>query len=100
LATSRWVTTLLIAVAVGVAMTADAAAADFASRVTFAGLPVPGAVVTVTQGDASRTTVTDDQGFFGFRDLADGPWALHIEMLGFGAISQEIQIPADSQPQA
>jgi len=100
LATSRWVTTLLIAVAVGVAMTADAAAADFASRVTFAGLPVPGAVVTVTQGDASRTTVTDDQGFFRFRDLADGRWALHIEMLGFAAISQEIQIPADSQPQA
>jgi len=40
------------------------AATDHFGRVTFGGLPVPGATVTATQDDQRLTTVTDQEGTF------------------------------------
>ena len=74
------------------------AAADHSGQVTFAGLPVPGATVTATQGDTQRATVTDQQGVYRLGGLADGVWIMRVEMLGFSPISQEISIPTSSPP--
>jgi len=70
------------------------AAADHRGQVKFGGLPVPGAAVTVTQGDKKLTAVTDDQGVYSFPDLADGIWTLQVEMLCFTPIKQEVAVTA------
>ena len=53
-----------------------AAAADYVGRVTFGGLPVPGATVIGTHLDQQQTTVTDLDGVFRFTALADGAWTM------------------------
>src|SRR6266850_5746013 len=81
---------------------AGAAAADHYGRVTFGGVPVPGATVTAIPHDppgaAPRVTVTDQQGVYRFADIADGVWTLKVEMLGFVPASQDVTIAADAQP--
>ena len=74
----------------------DAAASDHFGRVTFGGLPVPGATVAATQRDQQLVTVTDQEGVFRLAALADGPWSIRVEMLGFAAVSREITIDADA----
>jgi trimeric autotransporter adhesin len=64
--------------------------------VTFGGLPLPGATVTVTQGDKKLVAVTDQQGAYSFPDLADGIWKIQVEMLCFTTISQEIGITPEA----
>jgi hypothetical protein len=61
-------------------------------QVTFNGLPVPGATITVTQGTKKLSTVSDTDGSYAFPDLADGPWKIDIEMPLFAAIRQDITI--------
>ncbi len=73
-------------------------AADQYGRVTFSDQPVPGATLTVTRGDVARTTISDPQGLFRFGDLADGPWTLQVEMLGFSTERREIVVSPDTQP--
>ncbi|MFZ0935827.1 MAG: carboxypeptidase-like regulatory domain-containing protein, partial [Bryobacteraceae bacterium] len=60
------------------------------------GVPVPGATVTVTQGDKTFVTSTDDSGAYSFPNLADGIWTLRISMLGFSPISREIGVAPDA----
>ncbi len=68
--------------------------------VKFGGLPVPGATVTVSQGDKKLVAVTDQQGAYSFPDLADGIWKIQIEMLCFEPINQEIGItPGAASPE-
>lgn len=55
-------------------------------QVMFAGVPVPGATVTVTQGDKTFATVTDDMGVYSFPDVPQGMWPVEIEMSGFGKL--------------
>src|SRR5580698_7214414 len=64
--------------------------------VTFGGLPLPGATVTVTQVDKKLVAVTDQQGAYSFPELADGIWKIQVEMLCFEPLSQEIGITADA----
>jgi trimeric autotransporter adhesin len=66
--------------------------------VTFGGLPVPGATVTATQGDKKITAVTDPNGAYSFPDLADGIWAIQVEMLGFSTAKGEITAGPAGQP--
>jgi hypothetical protein len=75
-----------------------AAAADHFGRVTFAGLPVPGATVVAVQRDQQLTTVTDQDGVFRFAALADGAWTIRVEMIGFAASSREITIAESAPP--
>src|SRR5579863_7203635 len=42
------------------------AAAEHHGQVTFGGLPLPGATVTLTQGDKKMTAVTDAEGVYSF----------------------------------
>ncbi len=67
-------------------------------EVTFGGLPVPGAIVTATQGDKKLTVVTNPQGAYSFPDLADGVWTIQVDMLGFSTLKNEITVSPDTKP--
>src|SRR5579872_4254897 len=67
-------------------------AAEHHGVVKSAGLPVPGATVTATQGDKRVATTTDDTGAYSFANLADGTWTIQVEMFGFAPISREVGI--------
>src|ERR1700719_2548556 len=69
-----------------------ALASEYHGRVTFGGLPVPGATVTVTQGSQKIVAVSDQQGSYSFADLADGSWKIQVEMQCFLTIEQTITI--------
>jgi len=64
--------------------------------VTFGGLPLPGATVTVTQGEKKLVAVTNETGAYSFPDLADGIWKIQVEMLCFTTINQEIAIAPEA----
>ena len=74
------------------------AAAEYYGQVIFAGVAVPGAQVTATQGETKVTTSTDAQGVFRFADIADGGWSFSVEMRGFTTLTREVTIGADTQP--
>src|SRR5215475_15327722 len=63
-------------------------------QVLFNGFPVPGATVTATQGENKFVAVTDQQGLYSFPELADGPFTIQVEMLGFSTLKQEVNAPA------
>src|SRR3984885_5918028 len=67
-------------------------------QVMFGGLPVPGAIVTATQGDKKITAVTDPQGAYSFPDLGDGMWSIQVDMLGFSTVKDEITVGKETQP--
>src|ERR1041385_1395365 len=67
-------------------------ASEHHGQVKFAGLPVPGATVTATQGGQKLVAVTDLMGAYTFPELADGVWNLRVEMLCFSPIQQEVAI--------
>jgi hypothetical protein len=73
-----------------------AMASEYHGLVTFGGLPVPGATVTVTQGGKKYVTVTDTQGFYSFPTLADGPATVEVEMTGFAPIKEDVTIAPDA----
>ncbi|HEY6490853.1 MAG: TonB-dependent receptor [Terracidiphilus sp.] len=67
-------------------------AAEHHGQVFFHGAPVPGATVTVSQGEKHVATVTDQQGLYEFPDLADGEWKIRIEMSGFAPIDGKVRV--------
>jgi len=73
-----------------------ALASEHHGIVRFAGLPVPGATVTATQGDKKLVAVTDPQGVYTFADLADGVWNLQVEMLCFTTLKMDVAVAPDA----
>ena len=71
-------------------------AAEHHGQVKFNELPLPGATVTVTQGDKSFGALTDQDGIYSFPDLTDGNWTVRVEMLLFEPVEQEVAV----QPEA
>jgi trimeric autotransporter adhesin len=69
-----------------------AAASEYHGQVTFGGLPLPGATVTVTQGTKKLTAISDQGGLFSFPDLADGPAKVEIEMLCFSSVHADVTV--------
>ncbi len=69
-----------------------AAASAYHGQVTFGGLPVPGATITVTQGAKKLTTVSGQGGNYNFADLPDGTWQIEIEMQCFSTVHAEVAI--------
>jgi len=74
------------------ALSVCAMASEYRGVVMFGGAPIPGASITVTQGDKKFTTVTDEQGNYSFPDLADGSWKVEVGMSCFVKIEQAITI--------
>ena len=68
------------------------AAAEHHGVVIYGGLPLPGATVTLSQGDKKLTAVTDSQGVYTLPDVPDGTWALEVDMLCFEPLKQEVAI--------
>ena len=60
-------------------------------------LPVPGAAVTARRGDQTVAALTDAQGVYVFRDLADGTWTIRVEMRGFASLEREVQSPGTAE---
>lgn len=73
-------------------------AADHTGQITFNNLPVPGATVVATQGDKKVTTHADQEGRYHLSDLADGVWAMRVEMLGFEAVTREVTVGPPGEP--
>lgn len=67
-------------------------AAEHHGRVTFNGLPVPGAIVVASQEGKKLAAVSDQEGVYAFPDLADGSWTVAVEMFGFARVQDEIAI--------
>ena len=82
--------------AVGLLAAFRLAATEHRGQVTFGGLAVPGATITVTQGEKRSIAVTDAQGVYRFADLPDGTWAIRVEMLCFSPIDREIVVKPDA----
>jgi len=70
-----------------------ASAAEHHGRVMVDDIPLPGVVITATQGDKKLVAVTDTQGVFQFPTIDAGEWHLHAEMQGFRAVEQTITVP-------
>ncbi|HUB18476.1 MAG TPA: carboxypeptidase regulatory-like domain-containing protein [Acidobacteriaceae bacterium] len=71
---------------------ATAWAGEYHGQVFYAGVPVPGATVTLSQGAKQITTVTDEQGVYEFPDVADGPWKIEIRMRGFRTLDGTVTV--------
>lgn len=69
-----------------------AAASSYYGKVTFNGLPVPGAVVTATQAGEKLTAITDAGGVYQFADLKDGVWTIEIQMQFFAKIHAQVTV--------
>ncbi len=71
-------------------------ASEYRGAIRAAGLPLPGATVTATQGAKKLATTTDDRGVFHFADLPDGAWTLAVEMVGFERLTREVGVASDA----
>jgi outer membrane receptor protein involved in Fe transport len=74
----------------------SARASEYHGQVTFGGLPLPGATVTVIRGDMKFSAITDQHGTFIFPDLADGKWTLEIQMQCFSTVQQDVAVGANA----
>src|SRR5689334_2416242 len=74
------------------------AASEQRGRVTFGGLPVPGATITATQGAQKFGAISDTQGWYSFQDLTDGTWTIRVEMLCFTTMQQDVTVAPGAAP--
>ncbi len=86
----------LLSVLALVTFCAAASASEYHGQVIFAGLPVPGATVTATQGNNKVSVITDQQGIYFFPNLQDGAWTIDIEMQCFSPIKQTVTIASNT----
>jgi trimeric autotransporter adhesin len=73
-------------------------ASEYHGSVTSAGLPIPGATVTATQGDKKVQAITDGMGTYSFPDLTDGMWTITVEMSGFATEKQDVMVEPNAPP--
>ncbi len=67
-------------------------ATEYHGRVSYGGLPLPGATLTATQGDKKFVAATDLNGTYSFPDLPDGDYTVQVEMLCFAPVKKDITI--------
>jgi hypothetical protein len=82
----------LLCLLAAIALPHIAAASEYHGQVTFGGLPLPGATVTVTQGATKISAVTDQGGLYTIPDLANGPAKIEIEMQCFSTVHADVTI--------
>jgi hypothetical protein len=76
----------------------EAAGGEHSGEVTFGGLPVPGVTVSAASGDRQLVTTTDERGRFELPDASAGVWTIRVEMLGFETLTREVTVAAAPQP--
>ena len=74
------------------------AASDHHGRVVAGTVPVPGALVTATQGDKQVTAVTNEDGVYWFRELLDGTWNIQVDITGFSIEKRDTTVGPDAPP--
>ncbi|HEV3277791.1 MAG TPA: carboxypeptidase-like regulatory domain-containing protein [Terriglobia bacterium] len=79
-------------------ISSNAAASEYHGTVTFGGLPLPGATITLMQGGKSFSTVSDQRGVYSFPDLPDGTWTIEVQMTGFAPLKQDVAIEPGTPP--
>jgi len=67
-------------------------ATEYHGRVTYGGLPLPGATIVASQGEQKVVAVTGLDGMYSFPNLADGDWSIQIEMLCFAPVKKDVTI--------
>jgi hypothetical protein len=72
--------------------------ADHRGQVTCHGLPVPGAVVTATRGEAAASTTTDERGAYLLTDLAEGTWKFEVDFPGFEKVAALLHVSSAASP--
>lgn len=77
------------------ALTVEIATAQ-SGLVTAEGLPLPGAIVSLTNGVVSIHKVTDQRGRFDFGRLTPSEWTVTVEMVGFTTNVSRLQITRSS----
>ena len=55
---------------------------------------IPGATLTAKQGERTLTTVTDQDGHYGFPPVAPGVWSVSIDMFGFEPLQKDVDYSA------
>ena len=81
---------LVILLASGISALAQETTGTIKGRIVDAqGLAVPGATVTVSGSQGSKTTVTDSEGRFSIPFLTPGTYAVRAELQGFKAVEQK-----------
>lgn len=73
-------------------LAAGLAGAEHRGIVKAKGLPIPGATITIIQGDRKATTSTDEAGAYAFSDLVGGAWTVRVEMIGFAKAEQQVNL--------
>ena len=73
-----------------------ALSSEYHGQVTLNSLPIPGAIVTASQGDKKLVAITDEQGTYSFPDLSDGNWTIDVGMTGFSSVTQDVTIAPDT----
>ena len=87
----------VVAVTLATAAQTPSTHADLSGRVLFSSLPVPGATVTVTRGERTASTISDEDGAFRFAALDEGAWSVRVEMRGFVTVSRDVTLPIGDQ---
>jgi trimeric autotransporter adhesin len=88
-ACATFVVALLLLAGVG-------SATEHRGVVRFGGLPLPGATVSATRGEQRVATVADSDGAYSFANLADGSWAMRVEMQCFAPMERQISVGSGS----
>jgi hypothetical protein len=97
-----WVSVVRVGAVVAFALAAGQGltAAEHSGQVSAAGVPIPGATVTATQGERKIVTATDAIGAFSFPDLKDGVWTIRVEMPGFAPLTRDVTVVAGAEQTA
>ena len=83
----------IIAAFVLAALVADPvlfAANDQHGQVVFNGLPVPGATISASQHGKNIVVTSDGDGRYRVPGLAEGPYTIRVEMVGFAPLTREL----------
>ena len=67
-------------------------AGPLAGLVSSHGQPIPGATITITQGDNKYTALTGDDGRYHLGGIETGTWQIAVEMFGFATAKSEVKV--------
>lgn len=87
---------MLAKLTLGICLLTVAASAQ-TGIVRSAGQPIPGATVTITQGEKKIVTSTDENGRYEVSELGPGPYTIAIHTFGFKDTRRQLE-PGNSAP--